>query len=389
MQTDTNKPKNRNVTYYTIDDIIQKRDSYTNKVVAISGTCGKTTTTAMIRAVLSTIYNVTKSFQNSNGSSGIYWCINSVHTLDADYWIQEIGIASPGGMKRRLDLVRPDIRVLTNIYESHTEFFNTKEEYFAEKLYLLESAPPNSTVIINSDDARINEYVFDSTKNLTIYRCGSSDTDDIQLLSYTTNPDYKSSTAIVRIAGQGEFSFQLNGVGRHYAQNACLAIACGIHCNVSVDNILAGLSSFMFLSNRGSIVTHKNLVIYKHTYNLIAKACLENLKEFRNIASEQKIIVISGDVCEIHDTDRIRLYTPIINEALATTKHVIIFAKPYTLNPVLKEHTIPVLYQYGDVYKKIMNIRNTFSADEKTYIFFQTDSIIKSESVIDALLKSI
>jgi len=276
-----------------------------------------------------------------------------------------------------------------NIYESHTAFFKTKEEYFAEKLYLLESAPPNSTVIINSDDSLINEYVFDPTKNLTIYRCGSSDTDNIQLVSYTMNPNYKSATATVRIADKGLFTFKLNGIGRHYAQNACLAIACGIHCTVPIDKILSGLSSFMFLSDRGSIVTRKNVVVYKHTYNLIAKACLENLREFRTILSDQKIIVISGDVCEISDIDRVRLYTPIINEALAITNHVIIFAKPYTLNPVLKEHTIPILYQYGDVYKKIMNICNTFSADEKTYIFFQTDSIIKSESVIDALLKSI
>ena len=52
---------------------------------------------------------------NSNSTKGIPWCINNLFNLDSDYWIIEVGVSKKSEMKYLLDLVQPDIRLITNV----------------------------------------------------------------------------------------------------------------------------------------------------------------------------------------------------------------------------------------------------------------------------------
>jgi len=361
------------------------RELFTKPVIAVTGTSGKTTTTSMIGEILGQKYIIDKSAENCNGIRGINWCIRTLFSLESDYWIQEIGIASTGAMKKHLALVRPHIRVLTNIQEAHTCYFRNKEAYQAEKLHFLTSSPHNSTVIVHSDDPLISTALSTLDSSIKIIRCGSSENDDIQLLDYTMNADAASSSARVCIKGNGQFSFRLNGIGKHYAENACLAIACGLQCGISAEVACTVLSNYTFLEGRGLIQTVQNLMIYNYGYNMVPHACLRNLTEFKKIPSANKLIILGGDACDILRTNKDRLYGAILEEACGITDNIVIYTQKGIVNPLIEKLKLPVFYQFEEVY---YHLKECLIDTAPYYIFIQTNNTMNAGALLSMYLNT-
>ena len=112
---------------------VYKRRKFKNEVVSITGTCGKTTTLEMINTVLKYKYQCDKSPKNCNGFKGIPYSINEIFRLDSKVWLSEIGIDSENTMDKKVKILLPTIKILTNIGNAHTENFKTVNDYHLEK----------------------------------------------------------------------------------------------------------------------------------------------------------------------------------------------------------------------------------------------------------------
>jgi len=182
---------------------IDKRKQFNKPIISVTGSCGKTTTCLLIYNIFKNYgFKINKSHENSNSGIGIVWNINNLFNLESDFWIQEIGIGKKNEMDQNLNIVKPNIRILTNIYDAHLENFLIKEDYYEEKLKFIRLSYPNSQIIVNNDNLLIKNEIkkdFYSKKKINIIRCGQLEDNDIRLVKYNLNNDNISSDYVIKI----------------------------------------------------------------------------------------------------------------------------------------------------------------------------------------------
>ena len=128
----------------------------TYRVVHVTGTNGKTSTKDLLSHVLSASMNVMSTKGNFNSTVGvplsIFECGES-----AEVAIIEMGASKPGEIEYICNIARPDMGIITNIYEAHLEYFGDIEEVAKTKSALFSSLPKTGTAFINKDDAFISK----------------------------------------------------------------------------------------------------------------------------------------------------------------------------------------------------------------------------------------
>ncbi|MGI1658198.1 MAG: UDP-N-acetylmuramoyl-tripeptide--D-alanyl-D-alanine ligase [Desulfitobacterium sp.] len=121
------------------------------KVVAITGSNGKTTTKDMVAAVLSRKYRVHKNLENQNNELGFPMTILNAPE-NTEILVLEMGMRGLGQIAFLCSIARPDIGVITNIGTTHLELLGTQENIARAKWELIEALPPGGFAVLNSED---------------------------------------------------------------------------------------------------------------------------------------------------------------------------------------------------------------------------------------------
>ena len=190
------------------------------KIVAITGSNGKTTTKDIISSVLETKYKTEKTIGNLNNEIGVPKTILNF-PADTEIGVIEMGTDGFGQIEVLSKIANPDIAIITNIGDSHLEQLKTKENIAREKLHIIDGMSDNGIFIYNNDDEILREIV-----NQT----------DIQQrkISFGERTDSDYIIEILESSNQGTV-FKLNDVlyvipliGKHQVYNSTVAIIVGI-----------------------------------------------------------------------------------------------------------------------------------------------------------------
>src|SRR6187399_992458 len=127
------------------------RRSLTLRVVAITGSNGKTSTKDFAAAVLARRFRVTKTQGNFNNHVGLPQTILEATSGD-EVAVWEIGMNHPGEVAVLARIAAPDVGIITNIGVAHIEFMGSRERIAEEKGALAEAVGAEGTVILNADD---------------------------------------------------------------------------------------------------------------------------------------------------------------------------------------------------------------------------------------------
>ena len=133
------------------------REALGLKVIAITGSNGKTTTKDMIYSVLSRKYITKKTEGNYNNHIGLPFTILQLKEKD-EIVVLEMGMSGFGEIDLLSSIAKPDIGVITNIGDSHLEFLKTRENVFKAKTELLNYVSSENTYIIG-DDQYLKNFV--------------------------------------------------------------------------------------------------------------------------------------------------------------------------------------------------------------------------------------
>ena len=122
-----------------------------SRIIAVTGSSGKTTTKEMIAAVLSQRFSVAKTEGNMNNHIGLPL---NLLKLDPcyDFGVFELGTNHPGEIAQLANCCKPEVGVITNIGLAHTEFLGDEAGVAREKGALLESLPADGFAVLNADD---------------------------------------------------------------------------------------------------------------------------------------------------------------------------------------------------------------------------------------------
>jgi len=299
---------------------------YRPKVIAITGSVGKTTTKDAIFATLSGHLHVRKSEKSFNSEIGVpltilgldnawrnpfHWLWNLIQGLvlivrgtEYPQWlVLEVGADRPGDIRSIAQWLRPDIAVITSIPEIpvHVEYFDSPEAVLKEKSALAEYLKPGGKLIINGDDVRM-EGLRSTFRGVSI-TYGNEPTNDYSASHEEIIYEDKAPAGIhFRVNHDGN-SIPVSihrALGRPRVYAALAALAAANTVGVDIVSAVAGLASWEPAPGRLRLLPGiRGSIIIDDTYNSSPAAALAALDTLKEIETTGKKIAIMGDMLEL------------------------------------------------------------------------------------------
>jgi UDP-N-acetylmuramoyl-tripeptide--D-alanyl-D-alanine ligase len=192
------------------------------KVVAVTGSVGKTSTKEMLRVALAgqgRVHAAEKSFNN-------HWGVPLTLARcprDAEFMVIEIGMNHPGEIAPLARLAAPDVAVVTTVAAAHLAAFDGLEGIAREKAAIFEGLKPGGTAVLNGDLPTSPILIAGAkASGARIVRFGTDPANEYRLGDVTITPD----ATVFRASLDGTDALvRLSVPGRHFAMNALAAIA--------------------------------------------------------------------------------------------------------------------------------------------------------------------
>ena len=263
------------------------------KVVAITGSVGKSTTKEMTAAVLSSTYRVAKTPANHNNDIGMPMAILEM-PLDTEVAVLEMGMNHFREIAYLSGIAHPDVAVIVNIGTSHIEFLGTQEGIRKAKLEITEGMDPRGMLLLNGDDTLLRYLDQKPPQRITYF--GLSEGCDVQGF----DARQEEQTLCFRAeAGRLTMEVRMELEGLHYVSDALAAVAVGLKLGVSSELIAKSLSQFRNLSGRQEIFQAKGCTIIKDCYNAGPESMAAALGVLGNRPGRH--IAVLGDMLELGD----------------------------------------------------------------------------------------
>ena len=236
------------------------RRSLSLKVIAITGSNGKTTTKDFVAAALGHRFRVTKTEGNFNNHVGLPKTILDAKLQD-EIAVWEIGMNHPGEIAALAKIAAPEVGIITNIGVAHLEFMGSREAIAQEKGALAEAIGPQGTLILNADDP-FSEGIAKRTRAKVIFAGTKKGT-----VSATDLRQSATGSEFTILEGAHRCRAQLPVPGLHMIQNALLAVAAGRVFGLSIEDCAAGLASAPLTKARLQIKTIRGVQFIDDSYN--------------------------------------------------------------------------------------------------------------------------
>jgi UDP-N-acetylmuramoyl-tripeptide--D-alanyl-D-alanine ligase len=264
------------------------------KVVAITGSAGKTTTKEIAAQFLSTRYRVIRNRGNLNNHIGLPLSLIELRQRP-EVAVVELGMNHAGEIRTLVDIAEPNVRVWTNVGEAHLGFFASVDAIADAKAEILENASAQDAVVANADDDRIVARIGAFPGRVVTF---GIDRDAAIRARTVEDRGIEGSVAAVTTP-LGSFDLTLPLVGRGNLMNALAAAGVAIHFDVPLDSIAAAAAALRPASHRGEVVRlGSGATIVDDSYNANPTATIGALGILQRSRAARKIAVL-GEMLEL------------------------------------------------------------------------------------------
>jgi UDP-N-acetylmuramoyl-tripeptide--D-alanyl-D-alanine ligase len=274
------------------------RKSLSLRVVAITGSNGKTSTKDFAASVLGRKFRVTKTQGNFNNHVGLPRTILEATSQD-EVSVWEIGMNHPGEVAALAKIAAPDAAIVTNVGVAHIEFMGTREAIAREKGALAEAVGSEGTVILNADDP-FSEGIAKRTRARVVFAGINSG-----VLRATDIEQSADGSEFTILEGAHRSRAQLSVPGLHMVQNALLAVAAGRALGVSLEECAVGLATAPLTKARLQIKEINGVQFLDDSYNANPDSMKAALRTLVELDAEGKRIAVLGEMRELgNETQR-------------------------------------------------------------------------------------
>ncbi|MFT9373714.1 MAG: UDP-N-acetylmuramoyl-tripeptide--D-alanyl-D-alanine ligase [Liquorilactobacillus hordei] len=263
------------------------------KVVAITGSNGKTTTKDMVAAILGRRFNVQKTHDNFNNFIGVPMTVLSMEP-NTEVLVIEMGMDHFGELDELSHLVEPDIAVITMIGEAHIEFFGTRDKIADAKMEITHGLKEDGVLIYNGDEPLLIQRTKEIAQETNTF--GTSDNVNLRALNVVSN-DEKTSFRVVQWENE---NFVIPMIGSYNVINALAALSVGKLFRIPVEEMKKALKSFELTKNRTQwLQGAKGEQILSDVYNSNPSAAKLVIKAFSNASTKGKRMIVIGDMLQL------------------------------------------------------------------------------------------
>lgn len=396
------------------------------KIIALTGSSGKTSLKNAIEAVLQDKFKVKKSIK-ANSETGLPLDILGLHVKDYsgldwlrlalmvpiklltnwqhfDYYIAELGVDDPNtpkNMKYLLEFIHPDISVFLNVAPVHTQQFEkaiTKDNIFLsnqeklqflvsviakEKGKIITSLNSDKIAIVNADDSLIMGESKKSKAKLYYFGKDLEGNKNHELKIINYKPELTHTIFTYKYLGK---TYQLKlpyVLASYYSYTFGSAILAGLSLGLNIQNIIDSLlANFKLPSGRMSLFKGiKNTIIIDSSYN--ASAILKTLELIENLKALKKVIVL-GDMRELGELAK-------IEHEKAALKIIKVASLVVLIGPLTKQFVYPITkikiptYWFSNSFKAGDWLRNNLRGGELILVKGSQNTIF-TEIVVEKLL---
>jgi UDP-N-acetylmuramoyl-tripeptide--D-alanyl-D-alanine ligase len=221
------------------------------KIIAITGSVGKTGTKEMLKATLSAQGKTTASEGNLNNHWGLPLSLARMPEGD-DFGVFEMGMNHPGEIAALSDIARPHVAVITAVEEAHSEFFKSVTDIADAKAEIFSGMAAPGTAVLNRDNAHYS-HLTEAAKAAGVAKIisfGASEEADVRLVALQENE--AGIEVDVSVFGQ-RLSYSMAVHGRHWAMNALAVLGAVVAVGGSLEKATSALAQIEAPDGRGRI----------------------------------------------------------------------------------------------------------------------------------------
>lgn len=293
---------NINIPFITVDDTVKAlgdiakvwRKKLKAKVIGLTGSAGKTSTKEILYALLSVKFKVNKTAANNNNHIGVPLTVLST-TEKHNILIAELGTNHFGEIPYSAGIAMPDVSVITNIGDSHLEFFKSRKGVLKEKKAIFDAAEANKgTVFINNDDKLLSVLSPDYSKVVTFGFADSS-----QIKGKIVDYSYEGKPVLNIQYKKANFNINLPIYGEQSAINFLTAASIALYLGLTGEEIIKGAKKIKSVSGRLNVIKLDNKLLVDDTYNANPSSTAYSLAVLNRIKTYPRKIAVLGDMFEL------------------------------------------------------------------------------------------
>ncbi len=266
------------------------------KVVAITGSAGKTTTKDVIAELLSDQFQVVKNRGNLNNHLGLPLSLLELRH-GANVAVMELGMNHTGEIRLLVNVAAPEVRVWTNVGEAHIGHFGARESIADAKAEILEEAKPEHLLVANADDP----LVMQRSRRFPGRRVTFGESPEADVRATAIEDLGLNGTRVRVVTRTDAHEMQVPLPGRAQLANVLAATAVALEMGVGFDAISRRVEALKPSPRRGSVVHLANrITVLDDSYNSSPAALKRSLQTLASVTASRRVAVL-GEMLELGD----------------------------------------------------------------------------------------
>ena len=272
------------------------RDMCGTKLVAVTGTAGKTTVKEMLFSVVSQKFTAAKNYRNHNNQVGLPLSMLKADCTQ-DMWIMELGISKSGDMEDLARVACPDLAIITNVGPGHLDGLGDVDGVTMAKTTLLKYLRQGGDAVVSMDYSSL----WATARSIVGNPVGFSTSDQPEAFCHAefikAESDGWGRFRLRTPDGDGEFSAPF--CGEHYAENLACVAAAANKLGLSRDDVIAGVRTVQADPQRFCCKLAGDALVIDDTYNANPLSMARSIRAAVELAGDRPLVLVLGDMREL------------------------------------------------------------------------------------------
>ena len=264
------------------------------RVVAVTGSVGKTTTKELIAAVLALRFDVERTHGNLNNHIGLPLSLMALRR-GPDIAVVELGMNHAGEIRALVEIAEPDLRVWTNVAAVHAEYFASIEAIADAKSEILCGANAGTELVANAGDARVAARIGGFPGRVTTF--GVDTAADVSATDLVHRGLAGMAATVHTPAGARPLETPLLGEGN--VANVLAAVAVALRFEIPLEAVLNRVASIGAHARRGEVLRLGRLTVVDDSYNSSPLALERALIAVGRSRGAARRVAVLGEMLEL------------------------------------------------------------------------------------------
>lgn len=273
------------------------RRAMPTKIIAVTGSVGKTTTKEILHAILASAFRSRKSSGNFNSTIGLPMELLKIEPND-EWFVAEMGMSTPGEITKLMQMAKPDVGLWTCVKPVHLASFRSIDDIAAAKAEMVRHLDPGKTMVYNRDDPLVHQHCRSYSGRRFAYAFLHPEAD----IRARIKPfcGWKGTSFELRISETAKQPLTLPLVGRYNVDNALAACAAALAVDFPAAELVNGLRAFRPARHRSNLFNfERDISLVDDTYNASPHAVQQVLRTFAMLPPEGYRWLVLGDMLEL------------------------------------------------------------------------------------------